>query len=421
MRTFEGRIPPDLDIGMDEEFLFLSRDQSRYTHGIHSHPAKFFPELPRYLIEAYSRPGQFILDPFMGSGTTNVEALILRRPSAGLEINPFARMMARVKTIPLDSAVLMSQARALLRRVGQFHPSDKSSKLPDFPGRDHWFPHYSAHELAYLRDCILEEIPEGPYQNFFLVTLASVIRPASRATNGDPRTFILRKERKIIEPGMTLDLFGRRVWDNLWGMQELTDCEPGLTFADIPDNGDALNIPYKRVFDLVVTSPPYVNAMDFLRGHQLEINWLGLGVGSLVEMKPRLVGTETISIDEYSLPASTGLPAADAVIERIYQDKKLLAGVAARYLRDMRTALRGMHQALTASGVLAMVIGSNRLAGHDFPTWEFCQDIALEEGFVLEKRFYSAIIRHGSKLNKRHRIPCDSIMVFRKRGGVRVS
>lgn len=79
----DGEIPIDLPISVGDRFLFISYDQSALTHGLHKYPAKFFPELPRWLIKRYSKEKNIILDPFAGSGTTNVEALLLRRNSVG--------------------------------------------------------------------------------------------------------------------------------------------------------------------------------------------------------------------------------------------------------------------------------------------------------------------------------------------------
>ncbi|MBC8147872.1 MAG: hypothetical protein H8E98_07815 [Bacteroidetes bacterium] len=81
LTRIDGNIPIDLEIKNGQRFLFISYDQSRYSHGIHKYPAKFFPELPRWLIQRYSNENDIILDPFTGSGTTNVEALLSNRNS----------------------------------------------------------------------------------------------------------------------------------------------------------------------------------------------------------------------------------------------------------------------------------------------------------------------------------------------------
>ena len=75
----EGDLEPSLDIPNGSNILIISKDQSYLTHGIHKFPAKFFPELPRYLIRKYSDPGDYVLDPMCGSGPTVLEAMLNKR------------------------------------------------------------------------------------------------------------------------------------------------------------------------------------------------------------------------------------------------------------------------------------------------------------------------------------------------------
>lgn len=87
-----------------QRFLFISYDQSRYSHGIHKYPAKFFPELPRWLVQKYSKVGDVVLDPFMGSATTNIECLLNERNSVGIDVDPFARFQDDFKERRLNTA-----------------------------------------------------------------------------------------------------------------------------------------------------------------------------------------------------------------------------------------------------------------------------------------------------------------------------
>ncbi|MDH7508644.1 MAG: DNA methyltransferase [Methanomassiliicoccales archaeon] len=70
-----------------------------------SHPARFIPELPEKYIRLFSHPGETVLDPFCGSGTTNVVAFQLGRNSAGIDINPFSVMttIERLRDAQTDS------------------------------------------------------------------------------------------------------------------------------------------------------------------------------------------------------------------------------------------------------------------------------------------------------------------------------
>ncbi|HLC15455.1 MAG TPA: DNA methyltransferase [Thermodesulfovibrionia bacterium] len=118
----DGDIPVDLAIDREQRFLFISYDQSILTHGLHKYPAKFFPELPRWLIKRYSNIGQIVLDPFAGSGTTNVEALLNYRNSVGIDVDPFSRYLSKVKTTPLNTNDLEYNCHKLLNSILDYQP-----------------------------------------------------------------------------------------------------------------------------------------------------------------------------------------------------------------------------------------------------------------------------------------------------------
>lgn len=133
----DGEIPVDLPVKDQDRYLFISYDQSFLTHGLHKYPAKFFPELPRWLIQRYSQNGDFILDPFSGSGTTNLEALLMHRNSVGIDVEPFSRYLSTVKVTPIEKEELISSQESLLETVLHYHTSTmKKWDIPDFPYRD---------------------------------------------------------------------------------------------------------------------------------------------------------------------------------------------------------------------------------------------------------------------------------------------
>lgn len=107
-------------------------------HAIHPYPAKFIPQIPRTLIDLFHHgDGSAVLDPFCGSGTTNVEAFEAGLPSVGIDLNPLATLVAKVKTTPL-TVPLGRIAREICvsarRRIeaGRF-------EVPPIPRVDHWF------------------------------------------------------------------------------------------------------------------------------------------------------------------------------------------------------------------------------------------------------------------------------------------
>ncbi|MDQ3703937.1 MAG: site-specific DNA-methyltransferase [Chloroflexota bacterium] len=74
------------------------------THTFYKYPARFSPEFARLAIRTFSNPGDVVLDPFMGSGTTLVEAAVSGRHAIGSDISPLARFIAEAKTTPLTNA-----------------------------------------------------------------------------------------------------------------------------------------------------------------------------------------------------------------------------------------------------------------------------------------------------------------------------
>ena len=76
---------------------FHNEDSSQMSHDFHAFPAKFPPQLPRLFINNLTNPGEKVLDPMMGSGTCVVEAVGLGREGIGLDIDPLAVMLSKVK------------------------------------------------------------------------------------------------------------------------------------------------------------------------------------------------------------------------------------------------------------------------------------------------------------------------------------
>ena len=411
----DGDISPDLEITPGQRFLFISFDQSRYTHGLHKYPAKFFPELPRWLIQRYSKPGDLILDPFTGSGTTNVEAIMNQRHSIGIDIDPFARFLSKVKTRKLELFNLKNNVNSLLSEIVKFNPKYISKKeLPDFPYRDNWFNFEILQELAFLKKIIIGQT-DGEIKDFLLITLSSIIRQVSNADNNCTRTVVRKKLNKKIYPSMALTKFAEKLLLNTYRMEEFVWKCTDSTKTIIPDGSDAKNIKYEdNTFDLALTSPPYVNAVDYPRTHQLEIYWLGIMSGSLTPLKRKHIGTESVFVKDYGHKHSIGIEEADIVINKIYKQDPRRAYIAYKYLYDMKTHLIEVYRVLKKNAKYVVVVGNNRIRGELFENWKYLISIAESIGFRVDNYFASEIIKHFIKVPREERINTDWIIVLKK-------
>ncbi len=412
----DGEIPPDLPINDNDRFLFISYDQSILTHGLHKYPAKFFPELPRWLIKRYSEENDIILDPFSGSGTTNIEALLNRRHSVGIDVDPFSRFLSIVKTKPLNEQDLIKTKNVLLDSVKKYHPKKvDESDIPIFPYRDNWFNKEIIYELAYLKKTIDNLEVNNYVKDFYKICFSSIIRSVSNADDNCTRTVIRKKLNKIVNPADALKRFTETILINIPKMIEFSNICPIDINAVFSENMDARKINYpENYFDLAVTSPPYANAVDYPRTHQLEIYWLGIANGSLTPLKKKHVGTESVSVENYKNLHKINIPEADKVISNIFEKDKRRAFIVYNFLKDMYLNLIETHRVLKDNGRYVLVVGNNRIRGEIFENWKYILQLSDKIGFKIENYFASEIIRHFIKVPREERINTDWILVLRK-------
>ncbi|MBC8147873.1 MAG: hypothetical protein H8E98_07820, partial [Bacteroidetes bacterium] len=191
--------------------------------------------------------------------------------------------------------------------------------MPEFPYRDNWFNKDILFELAFLRKTIESLIASKPIENFYKICLSSIIRSVSNADNNCTRTVIRKKLNKQIYPSMALTKFAEMILIDSFRMADFGQYMSRNHYVEIPDNSDARHINYSdNSIDFAVTSPPYVNAVDYPRTHQLEIYWLGIMNGSLTPLKKKHVGTESVTISDYKYLHKIGIPDADKKIEKIF-------------------------------------------------------------------------------------------------------
>jgi len=98
-------------------FSIDSNNINSFTHGIHKYPAKFIPQIPRWGIKEFTRPGDIVLDPFCGCGTTLVESLLSGRNAYGLEISPLAKLITKTKITKIKPAPLEKEHLRLLNKL----------------------------------------------------------------------------------------------------------------------------------------------------------------------------------------------------------------------------------------------------------------------------------------------------------------
>jgi DNA modification methylase len=292
-------------------------DKNYLTHNIHPYPAKFVPQIPRLLLQSFCRTGATILDPFCGSGTAILEASLLGCNAVGIDLNPLAVLISRVKALRLDERGL-HEARRLrnLIAVRYYDGSRNRStyETPCFRNRDKWFSQEALHDLAFIRGNI-NEISDITMKDILSVCFSAIIVKISNQES-DTRWKAIQK---IYKTGDAIAIFTEKLGNLVNRLTLSSQHIPSHTsIRVIQGNSKDLSCLESQSIDFVVTSPPYMNSYDYYLYHKLRMFWLGIDHYPIQKAE---IGSrnrhsdDKASVDEYASEISQTLSEVRRVIK----------------------------------------------------------------------------------------------------------
>jgi len=392
-------LPENGTIPFYQKYVILSNDVAYLTHVIHKYPSKFIPHIPRWAIRRYLRGQQFrsVLDPMCGSGTTLVEGILFGHHVFGIDIDPLARLITKVKITPLDEEKLRSACRKVMYRIAH---ASQGEFVPSIPTLSHWFNEGITKELSIIRDAIEEHRDNKDIYDFLIVTFSSIIRRVSNADNQSQKTYVSHTNPK--SPPAAIPIFAQNLEKYAERIIEFSKKRPPGTTYHILEGADARSVDKafrERHFgniDLAVTSPPYIKAVDYIYTQMAEYFWIGDLFGladqkSQNMFKTKYIGTKMVYADEYSQPKLTGIPSIDPIIERIYSKNRKFAYITFKFFEDMRANLKSTYSILQNEAHYVIVVGDCNVAGESIRVRDVLIDIAELEGYTLENLFYYEI------------------------------
>ena len=360
--TLADRTPLDLTkLKADKSWSFAdcTQSQTRYvTHGYHTYPAKFIPQLAARLIDEFSRERDIVVDPFMGSGTTIVEALMLNRIGVGVDINPVAHLIAKTKATPILPALLKDEYTKI--EIDLAEPKTRHANkliVPTSERIDYWFPKKQKTLLGFILGRV-GEIENDNVRDFFLVAFSQILKSTSiwlqksikptrdpDKTLAEPIAAFLRQSRSMLKRN---EEFWNRLPD---------DVKHGLGTSRIIKRSDARSLPLQEgQATLVVTSPPYVTSYEYADLHQLSALWLEY-CDSLPEFRKQFIGTAFAERAPIDLQSKI----AEQICISLGTGKK--AQEVRNYFADMLECFREMFRVLEIGGKACIVIGNTELQG----------------------------------------------------------
>lgn len=275
-RTRARVVAPDFSRLADVSWDFPDRKRASDLEAIHPYPAKFIPELPGTILDRVSvKCGTAVLDPFVGSGTTLVECQSRGIPSVGIDLNPIACLIARVKTGPLPPKFDVSLEAALRKAMSVRRPN-----IPEIPNLDHWFEAEVQFEIARIATAI-EQAPKSA-QDIFRLALSSILVRISNQ-DSDTRYAAVKKQ---FDPAQVPTFFAT-------ACRRIEVALKARNYARMAANvieADTLAVKAKDIkqqIGAVITSPPYPNAYEYWLYHKYRMYWLG---HDPIEVKDREIG-----------------------------------------------------------------------------------------------------------------------------------
>ena len=249
-----------------------------HVHGFHAYPARLHPTTAARLIETLASARATVLDPFCGSGTLLVEAMLAGRRAIGTDLNPLAVRLSRLKTAchdPRELDAIVRAARAVAK-IADERRTRRAGATHRFPPDDvALFDPHVLLELDSLRAGILEESRDMPeVQSALELVLSAILIKVSRQA-ADSSTAQVKKR---IMPGLPARLFASKAEELA---RRITAFAAKLPSGALPaavalDDALRLKTVLASSVDVVITSPPYAATHDYVAHHAARMRWLGL-------------------------------------------------------------------------------------------------------------------------------------------------
>ncbi|MBP3956668.1 hypothetical protein J8F10_15445 [Gemmata sp. G18] len=252
-----------------------------HVHGFHTYPARMHPGTAARLVGAFVPPGGRVLDPFCGSGTVLVEALIAGRNAIGTDLNPLAVRLAARKTLPRTANEL---AHLTTRAAECAEHADTRRKAKTGASR-----RFSTEDMTMFEPHVLLEVDslrakiemfrDDPARADLELVLSSVLIKLSRKT-GDTSAGIGTRRTAA---GFAARLFVQKAQDLVARLAALGRLLPQAppTVTVISDDATVLKHLPPAPINAIITSPPYAATYDYLAHHALRLRWLGLDAAPL--------------------------------------------------------------------------------------------------------------------------------------------
>jgi site-specific DNA-methyltransferase (cytosine-N4-specific) len=354
---------------------FTERVQ-RPIETLHPYPAKFINNIPNALLDALPVPrGSVVLDPFCGSGTTLVECQARGIASVGLDLNPIACLISRVKTAPAPRGTATALAKVLKTARGL-----RKVKIPAIPNLEHWFSADVIRPLACLTAAIASTSREQ--QDVLRLALSSIL---VRVSNQESDTRYAAVEKNVTADDV-FNLFERAVLRISMSLEARSYVLRDVTVKE----ANTLNLTkndFPKPVGLVITSPPYPNAYEYWLYHKYRMWWLGF---------------DPLAVKEQEIGARAHF------FKRNHH-------TAEHFPRQMETVMRLLASLMPRRAHACFVVGRSKIHGSVVDNAQTIRDVGKRSGFETIFSVERTLSASRKSFNLSHaNIKTETVIVLRK-------
>lgn len=357
------------------------RFETKYR-AFHPFPARMPLELATNLISHLTERTAQVLDPMLGSGTTAIAARKLGRPSYGADLDPMAVTLSRAATTYYSKNTfdrvrdsVFDRASTLLAKCPYFVSIDRL-KMPE-ESKDfirYWFPEESQRQLLALARAI-GEIDSTSESRLAWAVFSSLIIAKTATASYATDTSRTRPRRNFSKDVvLPFDVWERRFREAEKRMPFVGRRPPvGAACSISVADARALSIPEESV-DFILTSPPYLNAIDYLRSHRMSLVWMGHDLADLRELRGTMCGSARGMYQIDGLPTKLETRLSSEVLVSRKQ------AIFRRYLSDVRQVFGQFKRVLKPGGIAILVFGPNLLTSDIDDTAQTIRQLSRQVG-----------------------------------------
>lgn len=354
---------------------FKKADTKEYTHCIHTYPAMMIPQIARRLIYLYGKEAKTLLDPFMGSGTSLVEASLTShiQEAHGFDLNPLASLISKVKTTVIDTELLYKELPKILN-------SKVHSEFPKFDNIGFWFKPEVIESLAILKTAI-NKILDKDIKDFFKVVLSETIRNVSNTRNREFKLYRMEEEKLAKHNPDVFMEFKKIAEQNIAGMQKYSESrKKTITHPSTFSSMDELPLKDESI-DIIVTSPPYGDSRTTVAYGQfsrLALQWLDYE--DVATLDNRLLGGKASKELEVKIKSKT----LQEIIKRVAEIDPKRAKEVLSFYEDFDKVVTQLNRVMAKQGFVCFVVGNRTVKGINIPTDKIMSEMFMAKGNYKE-------------------------------------